>query len=284
MNGNNRNKAFVKVDHDALAAQVVAAAGNRTLKGLARDCGLPTSTLTRIVNKEYKGPSQPRVLQAIADNAAPGSGVTMETLMQANGLLSVPTSQRELEATGYYDKFGSIIINELQARGAAVRYQNVKYPLNKVRTFNPDILISTDAAGANGSVWAFEIVEPLCTDPAGNYGGSARPLRTRLGVLMTQVLRVIGNFLIVSMNLPEQPQPMRFSIATAEPAVYSRIVNDFGDTRVSTDISIILANLATRKIIDEYVLPKCDGQKADGYFVAVKPVEDGDTERETNDQ
>jgi len=81
---------YVKVsapDQDKLAELTLAAIGARTKQQFAMLCGVQPSTISRLINKSNKGASTEELIQAIAKNAAPESGVTLDALMKANGMV-----------------------------------------------------------------------------------------------------------------------------------------------------------------------------------------------------
>lgn len=275
MEETNRKESPEGMNQDAFAILVKAAIGNRTQQQFAEACGVNPSTITRILQKSNRGASRPGLLQAIADNAAPESGVTLEALRQANGLLHRAMSYQELMASGYIKKVQATILNELLARGAEVRLGQSSYYINKAITFCPDIFVITDAAGEKGGIWLFELLFPCTTsNPIHEFDNHAKIASEGARFYRSKTIDTIGNFLLASMNPPEQTHPMRFSIVTAEPVVYSKAVEEFGETCVSTDISIILVNLTTGKVVSEWVLPKYCGETIDSYFMTTQPIED----------
>ena len=167
---------YIKVsapDQDKLAELTLAAIGARTKQQFAMLCGVQPSTISRLINKSNKGASTEELILAIAKNAAPGSGVTLEALMEANGMAPVssqvgmPTYKR---ISAYYDRFSmrhfeaavqSVVFEELLSRGAEVNVGNIRYEISKTLTIRPDILILTDILGGEEKqVWLFEVLMP----------------------------------------------------------------------------------------------------------------------------
>lgn len=76
-------------DIKELSELVLAAKGDRSVAEFARACGVSTSTLTRIINQQTAGRISDFLLAQIALNAAPGSGVTIVKLLNAQGRYAV---------------------------------------------------------------------------------------------------------------------------------------------------------------------------------------------------
>ncbi|MFR1286972.1 MAG: hypothetical protein ACLSCD_04985 [Subdoligranulum sp.] len=83
------------------------------------DCGVNPSTLSRIVNMKTSGACTDELIQKVAQNSDPESGITFEILMDANG--KVPRrmtgkyTSKEFEATE--KSITDIIFKELEDRG-----------------------------------------------------------------------------------------------------------------------------------------------------------------------
>lgn len=62
---------------------------DRSLTSFADSCKLSPSTLSRIINQQFKTTSSDEVIKAIADNADPHSGVTADLLLKAQGRVPI---------------------------------------------------------------------------------------------------------------------------------------------------------------------------------------------------
>lgn len=77
-------------DKKKLAELVLKAKGeNRSISAFARDCGVSTSTLSRLINMETSKANSDDLIAAIAAHADPESGVTLPMLLNAHGLNGV---------------------------------------------------------------------------------------------------------------------------------------------------------------------------------------------------
>lgn len=77
-------------DMAVLAALTKKAIGpNRSVTEFAEACGLAASTISRILNEKFTNPVSDGVIAAIAKNADPESGVTLEDLLAVHGLIPI---------------------------------------------------------------------------------------------------------------------------------------------------------------------------------------------------
>ena len=75
-------------DKDRLADLLVRARGrDRFMADFARECGCSPASFTRITKKLITRPLNDALIEEIAKNAAPDSGVDLDMLMRANGKL-----------------------------------------------------------------------------------------------------------------------------------------------------------------------------------------------------
>lgn len=62
---------------------------NRSLTEFAEACGLAPSTISRVINAKFNNPISDGIIAAIAKNADPESGVTLNDLLAIHGLVPV---------------------------------------------------------------------------------------------------------------------------------------------------------------------------------------------------
>lgn len=270
---------YVKVsapDQDKLAELTLAAIGARTKQQFAMLCGVQPSTISRLINKSNKGASTEELIQAIAKNAAPDSGVTLGALMKANGM--VPESDlviTPVRATQRFDRYvrrqydaevQSIILEELLLRGAEVRIGNIRYEISKSLTLRPDTNVMTNVIeGDEHAVWLFENITPFALRyPEADYD---RLQRIKKVNSKHQVFDRISRYSFLSMNKIEIFRPKRFSIITSEADVFDMIVDEFAEMRVPTQVTFILVDIETSKVVKEIGLPDSEGNLAPCYFM-----------------
>ena len=150
-----KNYIFKKtheMDKDKFAELLNAAKGVRTMKDFSELCGVNPSTFTRIIQKTNKGSSSTELLEAIAENAAPNSGVTLEALADANGYTAekdwgIKALKLSAMGTNIETLVRNVLVQELIDRNAEVRMGNIRYNFGKTMALSPDALIMTDAFG-----------------------------------------------------------------------------------------------------------------------------------------
>jgi len=264
-------------DKDRLAELVVAARGKRTSQQFAIECGVNPSTLTRILNKQNKGSSKDDLIYAIAEHAAPESGVTLDELMHANGMTKQEHGvmygrvMNKLEET-----VEQILFRELLERGASIRRGNIRYNVSKTLSISPDILLLTDAlkevADEEESVWLMEVMPPALRSRAdkGQYPDD----RHRIFNTRQRAFQKMSRYSFASMGSIEIFRPAKFSLITTEKEIYDDLVEEFKEMNVPTNISIIYLDLDMGTVVDEFVLPKSDGKTIPAYFDKVVVQED----------
>ena len=278
----NKKLNYMKVsapDQEKLAELTLAAIGARTKQQFAMLCGVQPSTISRLINKSNKGASTEDLIYAIAKNAAPDSGVTLEALMEANGMAPAPDQIRGgslKRMYAYYERINGmtmkhfeaavqgVVFDEMLSRGAEVRVGNIRYEVSKSLTIHPDILIMTDVIDGENSVWFFEVLMPYLPRYADSKTGT---LDSRKKVnIKQQVFQKISRFSFVSMNKVELFRPKRFSIVTAEKEIYDLLIDEFSEMRVPTGITFILIDMDSSRIIDEFGLTDAEGNMVECYF------------------
>jgi len=264
-----------EVDKDKFAQLLLAAKGGRTMKDFAESCDVNPSTLTRIVQKTNKGASSTELLKAIAENAVHESGVTLESLADANGYTLVYNNGTTLTLHRINNRLNEerhireVLVQELLDRGQQVSLGNIRYKFSKNLELRPDLLIMTEAFSNKNEVWFVEVMPNTARFVESNMG---------LSRLRHRTYERISHFVFVSMNKVERFRPSRFSIVVTDKAVFDAIVEEFAETVVPTDISIIFVDIINSTIIDEVMLPHITKGKQESYFMTTPTI----SEEETN--
>ena len=273
-----RKKSYIftkthEVDKDKFAELLLAAKGSRTMKDFADLCGANPSTFTRIIQKTNKGASSTELIEAIAEHAAPKSKVTIEALADANGytvrediglkvdeLLRGPANAERLVR--------DVVTQALIDRGQEVRMGHIRYDFGKHMQLRPDALIMTSAFGKENEIW---FVDSLVINNKAKYtpGVFASTVRHR-------AFDRISRFSFISMSRIDLCRPSRFTLAVFDKDVYEAIVDEFEETNVPTDISIMLIDAMNSTIAAEFMLPHVEKGCQDSYFMTTPVVSNSD--------
>lgn len=244
-----------KPNKDKFAELLDAARGSRTMKEFAETCRVNPSTFTRIMQRANKGASSQTLMEAIARNAAPESGVTLEAILEANGYTPFSNGSKSITFTLEYNETAvrDVIFKELVARDAEVRLGNIRYDVSKSLTVKPDILIWTNIFEGDQHIWMMEVLAPYIKssmDDSPGYWATKAKQKT---------FQHISKFTFLGMKDAAWLAPAQFSIVTSEEPVFQMIVDEFREMKVPVKISIILVDLQFRLVEDEFFLPLAGG-------------------------
>ena len=84
----------------------------------------------------------------------------------------------------------------------------------------------------------------------------------------------LSRFVFISMNKVETFRPTRFSLVVFDQEMYDIIAEEFAETVVPTDISIIRIDSLNGCITNEFMLPHNEKGKQESYFMTTAVVED----------
>lgn len=251
-------------EKEKLAELLIRAKGaSRSMRQFALDCGVNPSTLSRIVNMKISGACTDELIQKVAQNSDPESGITFEILMDANG--KVPRrmtgkyTSKEFEATE--KSITDIIFKELEDRGyrtSILEGENKHNALNY--RYRTDWVISTDANSDSGEmeIWEFEIWHTMLEK--NSVAHTVMKLRQKF-------LMVLGLYYVGTMN----PKKMSFVLTNRE--VYDRMVETLENIKFKDVFSLILVNLDENKVEEEYVFPLVGRPNVGTVFTPIEDVE-----------
>lgn len=262
-----------EMNKDKFAELLNAAKGARTMKDFSEICGVNPSTFTRIIQKANKGSSSTELLEAIAENAAPNSGVTIEALADANGYTverdwGIKALKLTTMGTNIETLVRNVLVQELLDRNAEVRMGNIRYNFGKTMALSPDALIMTDAFGKKDEVW---FVDSIATTM------DTKTKSINKTTLKRMAFDRLSRFVFISMNKIELFRPSRFSLVFFDKDIFNLIVDEFSETLVPTYITLILIDTLNSTISDEFVLPQVADETQESYFLTT-PVVANDNE------
>lgn len=270
-----------EMDKAEFAKLLQLAKGGRTMKDFADECGVNPSTFTRITQMANKGASSTELLEAIAAHTV-STEVTLEKLATANGYTLIKdeglTSRR---LSTYFENeetlVRNVLVQALLDRNAGVRLGNIKYQFSKSLALSPDALIMTDAFGAENEIW---FVDSMLSVPRVTRDDSHPIHKSRVKQI---AFEKFSRFVFISMNKVELFRPVRFSMVVFDREVYDIIVDEFAETVVPTDISIILIDSLNNCIADEFMLPHITKGNQASYFKTTAPFSNDECDYLNND-
>lgn len=277
-----KNYIFKKthdVDKDRFAELLNAAKGARTMKDFSEICGVNPSTFTRIIQKTNKGASSTELLEAIAENAAPHSGVTIEALADANGYTAerdcgIKALRLTTMGTNIEILVRNVLVQELIDRHAEVRMGNIRYNFGKTMALSPDALIMTDAFGKKDEVW---FVDSIATTM------DTKSKSINKVTLKRMAFDRLSRFVFISLNKIELLRPSRYSLVFFDKEIFNLVAEEFSETIVPTYISLILIDTLNSTISDEFVLPQTAEEPQESYFMTTPSVVNDGVEYLTSD-
>lgn len=267
-----------KADLEALSQLVLSAKGSRSMNDFANDCEVNTSTISRIINMKNTTACSDEVLVAVSKAADPASGVTLEQLLAANGMVKLvpagtegavvsPTQiifgltdaveEKQIESVsnellkGARQYFSESRLEEscresLQNSFLLGGYSVELLPYNKMdwprnRQFRGDFAIRTNALQEEGiGIWLFD-----CKSYTTGIG------RGTIG----QMNRLFG---MAYMDSPRE-HGIKVSIVVDHSIMIEQARDYYAGYKIKDYFSFILIDPADRRVIDEFCIPRIDG-------------------------
>lgn len=265
-----------KADLEMLSQLVLQAKGSRSMNDFANACEVNTSTISRIINMKNTTACSDEVLVAISKAADPSSGVTLEQLLAANGMVKMvpagtegaivtPTqilfgladaaeesgsaskellqgAKRYLSGERLLECSRESLQNSLLLGGYSVEllpYERMSWP--RKRQFMGDFAIGTNALQEEGiNIWLFD-----CKSYTAGIG------RGTIG----QMNRLFG---MAYMDSPRE-HGIKVSIVVDHSVMIEQARDYYAGYRIRDYFSFILIDPASRRVIDEFCIPRIDG-------------------------
>lgn len=265
------------VDKERLAQYLEAAKGpNRTMKQFAEECNVNPSTLSRIANKKLVGGSSEALMVAIFEHADPASGVALENLMDANGM--VPAGSIRPHNFGFQERTVSeILISEMNRRVQATVTVPLRrqFRLSRTMGYTPDIVFESDTFGGNG-LWAIDVV-PMVHFMARRDDDTSEEMVRRRAQMMNRrrFFDRLSRYATIG-YFREEELPQRFSYVLLDADTFKDIIAEYGEQKFKGDVSLIFVDLNNLKIVDEFIFPRQNGDTMEKFFTV--PVDGKITE------
>lgn len=223
-----------EVDKDQTVRLVEWAKGTRSMRSFAQALGVNVSTLSRIMAGKTEEIS-PALLFRIVENAAEGSGVTIEQMMMAQGFLSNPDKLKQRDKA--IREFYRILLDEILYFGYSVKLEKMT---DIKRRSLCDFEIKTDALENGDSSWLVETKF---------YNGTQK-----FRVLCPQWLDSVMAYLY------QGGKAGRISLMVDSEMMFRYMKERLSVLVIPDEISVMLVSKDGGFIEDEYVAPLTDGR------------------------
>lgn len=236
-----------KGDPEELAGLVRDAMGKRSQRAFAQELGVNVSTVSRILDGRIINISDV-ILARIAACADPESGITLEKLMAAQGMVKA-SDRGELELK-YEEACRRIFADELLKRGYSVTYQIEQQ--RYASRYLCDFAVVTDALSGCGR-WLLEVKMS---------SGHSMVLPSGIGKTRIWIDSAMAAFY--------RGEPIgRASLIVDNRSIFEQTKMILSGTAVRDEISVILISVSAGRIIEEFVAPLADG-KVPGFVFGVE--------------
>lgn len=249
---------------EKLAELVLKAKGeNRSISAFARDCGVSTSTLSRLINMETSKANSDDLIAAIAEHVDPESGVTLNELLDAHGLTGFIIPSKNCLT---YNKFGPVVAEKVYFN-LSNYYQTVKsrpeldgedaihmlrivteriFKMKKRKNINDNIEIETGLVE-----YTYDVEELFRWTPEKMKKKRSWHfhVHTNQEKLIDVLKRLVGDLYFGS------KPGCKNSIITVQEGEFNAIKLIFRNRKIKDCLSIILVDLDTDEVVDEFQFP-----------------------------
>ena len=235
-------------DLDRFAELVVAAKGARSMRAFAQACNLNPATFTRITKKLNTGSSRTKLIESIAANADPESGVTLALLADANGytLQEVHTISERIsnqpvftnsKTSAPYISVHAIITQALTIENPGIKVRRNSWHLSEYPFLKPDLLLDVKSNDNNDELLFVEYLSQHNLTPQQIFG------------------RFCQYILIDSFKVDNLP-PIGFLLAISNATAYDNTLEVFGNKRMPINVSLIFVDLENGEITKKHKFPR----------------------------
>lgn len=249
---------------EKLAELVLRAKGEkRSISAFARDCGVSTSTLSRLINMETSKANSDDLIATIAEHVDPESGVTLNELLDAHGLTGFIIPSKSCLT---YNKFGPLVAEKVYFN-LSNYYQSVKgkpeldgedaihmlrivteriFKMKKRKNINDNIEIVTGLIEYTYDIeelfrWAPEKME--------KKRSWHFHVHTDQEKLIDVLKRLVGDLYFGS------KPGCKNSIITVQEGEFNALKVIFQNRKIKDCVSIILVDLDADEVVDEFQFP-----------------------------
>ena len=240
-----------EVDMEETVDLVTRAMGSKSRRKFAEELDVNVSSVSRILNGQINEIS-PVLLAKIAFYAAPNSEVTLDKLMEAQGLND--PQDRHLLLSRYEEDCRRIMVDQLLRRGYSVKYETGS---ETHRRMLADFTLRTNAISDEEGLW---LVECKMTSQYSlisvGYG------RAQLWIDAAMAYYYRGD------------EAGRISLVVERREVFEQMKSRMSELSIPNEISVILISIREGRILEEYVAPLSDGRIPHQVFGMIEGTED----------
>lgn len=238
------------VDYAFLATATAVAKGRLSMRDFAERCGTSGATISRIINQQINAPISDQLLKAIAESVPEDSGITLDTLLKANGLRNVIVEDVAKEDSLEYIKRQNqralsrergmiqlkiareVLQNELLERGYSLSVEYSEAQLSNARYW--DFEFKTDAFKSLGlDYWCFDV----------KFGNSIHSIHAMNTIFSKCYLN------------SQDVKKRKISVVVFDENHYQSLKNRYKDQVIPDYISIILIDMNERCVVEEFCFP-----------------------------
>lgn len=239
------------VDKEKTIELIKKAKGARTQKAFANAMEIDESVVSRILSGKTSELS-PALISKIASFADPGSGVTLEQLMEAQGFGG--TENSKYRAKEFEEDCRRIIAYELLLCGASVE----KCVIDERGRFDFSFITNAFSDSSDSAKeWAFEVL------PTKNGFPFSKQLNDRLNLIMAEYYK----------GYPAR----RITLVTDNESAFALAKSTLVPLIIPDEISVILISTSEKRILAEYIAPLSNGRQGRSVFALPESERKEDT-------
>lgn len=238
------------VDYTFLATAFAVAKGRTSIRDFAQECGTSGATISRIINMQINAPISDSLIKAVSERLPEDSGITLDTLLKANGLRAVTIEdvsedeslemikRRNVKALSVQrgqilEKTArEVIQNELLEKGYSLSIEQEIF--GSAIRYMWDFAFKTDALKELGiEHWVFDV----------KFGNSIHSMHSMNTI-----------FASCYTNRPETAKT-KISVVVFEENHFNVLKRRYSDICIPDYISIILIDMNERCVVEEFNIP-----------------------------
>lgn len=247
-------KRINEPDFERISVLTKKAMGNRTILSFAEDCGLSKTTISRILNMQLKTSLVDEIVDTIVKNSSHNSGVTLLDFLDANGMVEMTENEtydeiivKDMEVSSrpeYAKKFESAGRKLIESRFNHFGFEHsiIKGDdFDSIPHFAFDVEYQTNAFSEHEITnWSFDFIYYTNNDNKETF--------------YNKLSKVFASAFL----FPKAMKNRAITIVTNATELYEDVLYDFCSAEVTVPISIIVADVITGKIYEEYQIPMKD--------------------------